>query len=54
VEEIWANYISNAIKYGGDPPRLELGAESNGNGKAISGCAAAGLRGSMANSRSCA
>ncbi len=33
VEEIWANYISNAIKYGGDPPRLELGAESNGNGK---------------------
>jgi signal transduction histidine kinase len=33
VEEVWANYISNAIKYGGDPPRLELGAESNGNGK---------------------
>lgn len=25
VEEIWANYISNAIKYGGEPPRVELG-----------------------------
>jgi signal transduction histidine kinase len=28
VEEIWANYISNAIKYGGTPPVIELGAES--------------------------
>ncbi|NJN99020.1 MAG: response regulator, partial [Anaerolineales bacterium] len=27
VEEIWANYISNAIKYGGQPPCLELGAD---------------------------
>ena len=27
VEEIWANYISNAIQYGGSPPRLEIGAE---------------------------
>ena len=26
VEEVWANYISNGIKYGGRPPRLELGA----------------------------
>jgi PAS domain S-box-containing protein len=25
VEEIWANYISNAIKYGGDPPQIILG-----------------------------
>ncbi len=25
VEEIWMNYISNAIKYGGVPPRIELG-----------------------------
>lgn len=25
VEEIWINYISNAIKYGGTPPRVELG-----------------------------
>jgi len=27
VEEVWANYISNALKYGGQPPRLELGAD---------------------------
>jgi signal transduction histidine kinase len=26
VEEVWVNYISNAIKYGGRPPRIELGA----------------------------
>jgi signal transduction histidine kinase len=26
VEEVWTNYISNAIKYGGQPPRVELGA----------------------------
>ena len=25
VEEVWANYISNAIKHGGDPPVIELG-----------------------------
>jgi len=25
VEEIWANYVSNALKYGGQPPRIELG-----------------------------
>ncbi len=27
VEEVWANYISNAIKYGGRPPRVEVGAQ---------------------------
>ena len=27
IEEVWANYISNAMKYGGQPPRVELGAE---------------------------
>lgn len=26
VEEVWVNYVSNAIKYGGRPPRIELGA----------------------------
>jgi signal transduction histidine kinase len=26
VEEVWANYISNGIKYGGQPPHVELGA----------------------------
>ena len=25
VEEVWVNYISNALKYGGRPPRVELG-----------------------------
>lgn len=25
IEEAWVNYISNGIKYGGDPPRVELG-----------------------------
>ena len=32
VEEVWANYISNAIKYGGDPPRVELGATAQADG----------------------
>lgn len=27
VEEVWANYLSNAIKYGGEPPQIELGAD---------------------------
>ncbi len=26
VEEIWTNYLSNALKYGGRPPRVEFGA----------------------------
>ncbi len=26
VEEVWANYLSNAIKYGGRPPQVKLGA----------------------------
>ncbi|MCQ3933233.1 MAG: hypothetical protein DPW16_22530 [Chloroflexi bacterium] len=25
VEEVWANLISNALKYGGDPPLVEIG-----------------------------
>ncbi len=25
VEEIWTNYLSNAIKYGGRPPHIEIG-----------------------------
>jgi PAS domain S-box-containing protein len=27
IEEVWANYISNAIKYGGQPPCVTLGAD---------------------------
>ncbi len=33
VAEIWANYFSNAIKYGGQPPKIELGADVPTNGK---------------------
>ncbi len=29
VEEVWVNYISNALKYGGHPPRIQLGAKAN-------------------------
>ncbi len=28
LEEVWANYLSNAMKYGGKPPRLELGTDT--------------------------
>jgi len=28
VEEVWVNYLSNAIKYGGEPPHFEVGAET--------------------------
>ena len=27
IEEVWANYLSNGLKYGGKPPRLRLGGE---------------------------
>jgi len=33
LEEVWANYLSNALKYGGRPPRLELGAERTADGQ---------------------
>lgn len=32
VEEIWVNYLSNAFKYGGWPPRVELGASVQSDG----------------------
>jgi two-component system, sensor histidine kinase and response regulator len=28
LEEVWANYISNALKHGGQPPYVELGASA--------------------------
>ncbi len=31
VEEVWANYLSNAMKHGGQPPKLELGGETVGD-----------------------
>ena len=32
VEEVWVNYLSNAIKYGGMPPHVELGADKQRDG----------------------
>jgi PAS domain S-box-containing protein len=32
VEEVWVNYLSNALKYGGQPPRVELGATEQPDG----------------------
>lgn len=32
VEAVWVNYLSNAIKYGGRPPRLRVGAELHADG----------------------
>ncbi len=29
VEEVWTNYLSNAIKYGGTPPRIKIGADTD-------------------------
>ena len=33
IEEIWENYISNALKYGGSPPRVECGGEMLTDGR---------------------
>jgi len=30
IEEVWVNYMSNALKYGGQPPHVELGADAAG------------------------
>jgi two-component system, sensor histidine kinase and response regulator len=32
VEEVWANYLSNALKHGAQPARIELGGEPLPNG----------------------
>lgn len=34
IEEVWVNYITNAIKYGGRPPVIELGASRSDDGEA--------------------
>lgn len=31
VEEVWVNYVSNALKYGGQPPHIELGYDEYGS-----------------------
>jgi len=33
IEEVWSNYLSNAIKYGGVPPKIEVGADILANEK---------------------
>lgn len=32
IEEVWVNYVSNGLKYGGQPPRLELGCNGQADG----------------------
>lgn len=32
IEEVWVNYLSNAIKYGGKPPKITLGADEDERG----------------------
>jgi signal transduction histidine kinase len=32
LEEVWYNYLSNAVKYGGRPPVLHLGCDTSDNG----------------------
>jgi PAS domain S-box-containing protein len=31
IEEVWANYLSNGLKYGGNPPQLLLGSQQDGD-----------------------
>jgi signal transduction histidine kinase len=31
VEEVWVNYLSNALKYGGEPPVIAVGATPDGD-----------------------
>jgi len=33
IEEVWSNYISNALKYGGSAPEIELGSEQQADGQ---------------------
>jgi two-component system sensor histidine kinase/response regulator len=32
IEEVWANYLTNALKHGGQPLRVELGASARSDG----------------------
>jgi two-component system, sensor histidine kinase and response regulator len=32
IEEVWVNYLSNALKYGGRPPRVQLGSSIQPDG----------------------
>jgi signal transduction histidine kinase len=35
VEEVWYNYLTNALKYGGEPPHITLGAETAADGQVV-------------------
>lgn len=35
IEEVWTNYLSNAIKYGGTPPQIEVGFNKLHNGSIL-------------------
>jgi signal transduction histidine kinase len=35
IEEVWANFLSNAIKYGGQPPEITLGASHRTDGTVL-------------------
>jgi signal transduction histidine kinase len=35
VEEVWVNYVSNAINYGGTPPCVEIGARQTTQGMTV-------------------
>jgi len=32
IEHVWLNYLSNALKYGGEPPRIEVGGAEQAEG----------------------
>jgi|GEM_PF-835924 len=32
INEVWVNYLTNALKYGGTPPQVKIGADSPANG----------------------
>lgn len=33
IEEVWVNYLTNALKYGGDPPYIKMGVSPIDNGQ---------------------
>lgn len=33
IEEVWVNYLTNAVKYGGKPPWIEMGADRAADGQ---------------------
>jgi signal transduction histidine kinase len=44
AEEVWTNYISNALKYGGRPPRVKLGATIQEDAISADGIPASSIR----------